>query len=152
MAIRKIDPKATFKIISQFDDALINETPDGLAALKLAGKQTRYEDYLEDLDESKLLLDEKLKPSRFVVRCLKNQEIADINERFTKVDVVGKKVDMVRTNAMFLETFQTGCLGVEDENGKVEKVDAEEIGFAVAVAMGSVISLFTSLGKHLKKQ
>lgn len=161
MAIRKTDPKAEFKIICQVDDAIINETAEELAALvtdKLDELQrpikleTRYERYLESLDESILVLDPAKKPSRFVIRCLKNSELADLNEKYTKVNVLSKTIDMVRTNQMFLEIFNLGCLGMENELGKSEKVTVDDIGFAAAVSMGSVISLFTSLGRHLKKQ
>lgn len=160
MAIRKTDPTAQFKIICQQDDAVINETTEELEALK-TGKfdeygreiklETRYERYLETLDESILKIDPDKKVNRFVVRCLKNSELAEMNERYTKVNVLNKTIDMVKTNQMFLETFQLGCLGLENENGKLEKVSVDDVGFAIAISMGSVISLFTSLGRHLKK-
>jgi hypothetical protein len=157
MAILKIDPTARFKLISQYDDAVIEETKEELDALKFFDEQgaermkpTRYQEYIENLDESKLKLDPTKTPDRFVFRCLTNGEQIAIQEKYAKVDVIQKKTDITSINAMFLEIFNTAILGVET-GGKMEKITAENVGLPVAISIGSVISLFTSLGKHLKK-
>jgi hypothetical protein len=160
MAIRKIDPTATFKVISQFDESVQHETPEEMEALK-TGKQdengndilnpTRFEQYLENLDDSLLRLKDGVPPTYFVIRCLKNSEVAELNEKHVVVNVVEKKIEHKNRQLMFLEMFDIGCLGTQTGDGKLEKTSGDEVGYAVAVAMGSVISLFTSLGKHLKK-
>lgn len=169
MAIRRVDPKATFRIISQFDEALIEETNEELEALKTgkkiptgqkdaAGKEitvdesrpTRYEDYVDTLDESKLRFKEGEKPTYFVIRCILNSEMAELNEKHLVIDPVSRKIEYKNRGQWFLDHFQRGCVGIE-QDGKVVPVSVDDLGNGVAMAMGSVISLFTSLGKHLKK-
>ncbi len=157
MAVRRIDPNAKFKVISQFDDAIIGETKEEIEALKFYDEQgvermkpTRYQIYIEDLDESKLLFDPTKVPTRFVFKGISNSELTEITQKYSVVDVLQKKTDIANVNAMFIEYFNRGVMGIE-ENGKVEKVTAESVGFGVAVGIGSIVSLYTSVGKNLKK-
>lgn len=150
MSIIRVDSKATFKIISQYDSALINETEEEMAQLKAEGKQTRYEDYLDNLDESKLQLKEGDKPTYFVVRCLKNTELAEIHQKHMVVDPVAKTSQARNASLMMLDHFKIGCLGIQNEDGTIQKLDADDVGFGVALSIGVAISTFTSLGKNLK--
>lgn len=171
MSIKRVDPKATFKIISQYDSALIEETPEELEALKTGkkvasgqmgadGKEimldesrpTRYEEYIDTLDETKLKFKEDETPTRFVIRCMLNSEMAELNEKHITIDPAKRKIEYKNRSLWFLEHFQKGCLGTVEEDGSVKPASSDDVGLGVAVAMGSVISLFTSIGKHLKKQ
>jgi hypothetical protein len=151
MAIKRTDPNARFKVISELDDALENETPEELAQLKAEKRPTRYEEYSENLDESKLRFRDGAKPTRFVFRCLKNAEVAEIQAKHVQVDTASKKIGMGNPALAFLDYFQVGCLGMENDAGQLEQVGPDDVGFGVAIGVGSVISLYTSLGKHLKK-
>ena len=146
MAIKRIDPKATFKVICEYDSVLVNETEEE----KVVGTPTRYESYIENLDESKLKLKEGDKPTYFVIRCLTNRESILNQEKYVEVDVVAKKSNVKNPTGMLLEMFNLACLGMEDENGKVVPVTSDDIGLGVAINIGSLINLYTSLGKNLK--
>jgi hypothetical protein len=171
MAIRRVDPKATFRVICEFDDALMRETPEELEALKTgkktasglfdaAGKEimidevnpTRYEQYIDTLDEAKLKFKEGEKPSYFLIRCLLNSEMAALNEKHITIDPVKKRVDYKDRNKWFLDHFDLGCLGIIEGNAlPAVQVNPDDLPVGVAIAVGSIISLFTSTGKHLKK-
>lgn len=159
MAIKKIDPKATWKLISSYDDAVIKETEEELEALKTGemdekGKEksnpTRYQRYMDDLDEAKLRLDPAASPTRFVIRCLLNDEQALLNSKYLEVDTVKKTYEYKNGLVMFLEVFNLACLGI-DEGGKIVKITANDIGYGPAAEIGSVIHHFSALGKNLKK-
>lgn len=151
MAIKRLDPTARFKIICVFDDALDLESQEELDAM---GKddRTRYQQYMENFDESKLKFKEGLSPTRFHVRCLKASEVAELNARYQKVDVVKKTIEIVNRSQMMIEIFNLGVIGIEDEEGKVSKIGADELEASVVIEIGSMISLLTTLGKNLKKQ
>lgn len=153
MAISRVDPNATFRLISDQDDAIIHETAEELAELRAAGDETftRYSRYAETLDEKILKFKEGAKPTYFVIRCLKNQEVAELQQKHIFVDPATKRIQFNNMNLAFLDYFNKGCLGMEDENGKLVKVSSEDVGLVVAIGIGSTISLFTSLGKNLKK-
>jgi hypothetical protein len=150
MSIIRVDSKATFKVISQYDSALINESDAEMEQLKKDGKQTRYEDYLDSLDESKLQMKEGDKPTYFVIRCLKNTELAEIHQKHMVVDPVAKTTQARNAGLMMLEHFKMGCLGIQNEDGTIQKLDADDVGFGVALSIGTTVSMFTSLGKNLK--
>lgn len=155
MAIKKLDPSARFRLICEYDDALIPETAEEMAALKADGddpKPTRYREYLENLDESKLKIRDGEKPSHFVIRCLTNQEMGDLQERHFDFDPKTKTQTFKGSKTgYFMELFRLGVLGMEDEAGKVVPTTPDEMPIGVMVAIGSAISIFTQLGKHLKK-
>lgn len=150
MAIRRVDPKATFKVICELDSAVIRENAEELAQLAADKKPTRHEDYLVDLDESKLKLDPNEKPNRFIVRCLKNDEYNEIQRKHMVLDVVNKTTTIRDNAAYFFELFEKACLGLEDENGVCQPVTYNEVGFGIAISIGASISLFTTLGRQLK--
>jgi hypothetical protein len=154
MAISRVNPSARFKVISELDDALERETPEELEALKQpdgTSLPTRYEQYAENLDESKLRFREGAKPDRFVIRCLRNEEVAEIQAKHLVVDTTAKTTKLGNPALAFLDYFKVGCVGLETAEGNTVKLGSDDVGFAVAVGVGSVIMLFTSLGKHLKK-
>lgn len=151
MSIKRVDPKATFKIISEFDSALISETQEELRELAKEKKDTRYMQYLESFDESKLIFKPDEKPTYFVIRCLLNSEFAVIQERHMEVNVETKTFRAKNSSLMMFDLFNTACLGMIDENGNTVKVTADEVGMAVATGIGATISMLTTLGKHLKK-
>lgn len=151
MAIRRLDPKATFKVVSQYDDAVIAETAEELELLKASKEKTRYEKYLESFNLADLKFKEDAKPTHFVVRCLQSLELAELNEKHIEANVVEKTMQFKERNKMLFEMFELGCLGIESENGKVEKIGTEELDAGVVIEVGSIISLMTTLGKNLKK-
>jgi hypothetical protein len=160
MAIRKLDPNAKFRLICELDDALISETSEELEALKTGKKDedgnetlnpTRYQEYLDDLDESKLKMRDGAKPSYFHFRCLTNEEMGILQEKYFDYDVKEKRPKFKGSKTeYFIELFRLGVIGLEDD-GQIAKVSANEVGYAVMVAVGSAVNIFTSLGKHLKK-
>lgn len=149
MAIKRLDPKATFRVVSQNDDSLVHESVE-----ELKGEPSRYEQFLDTLDLSKLKFKEdgSSKPTIFVVRALTNFEVADLNEKYFLFDTTTKKVKNVNQAKMLLEMFNLGCLGIEAENGSIEKVSDQEIGFQTAVEIGAIVNIIGTLGKNLKKQ
>jgi len=150
MAIKRLDPTAKFKVICIFDDALELETEEELKALGTDGK-SRYQEYMENFDESKLKFKEGQKPTRFHIRCLKANEVAELNAKYQKIDTVKKSIELINRNQMMLEIFNLAVVGIEDENGNVSKISSDELEFNVAVEIGSMVSLLTTLGKNLKK-
>lgn len=158
MAIKKVDPKAVFKVVTAFDDAILFETEEELAALKTKGKDgkeiqgpTRMDKYLESMDYTVLKFKEDSKPTIFHVRCLLANELAEINQKYQKYDVINKKVEFTDRNKMMLEIFDRGVIGMENSEGKLEKVLSNDLEYPVGVDLGSIISLITTLGKNLKK-
>lgn len=154
MAIAKLNPKARFKIVSQFDDAVEAEKPDELQppAEGAEAPKSRYEQYIEsDFDESKLKFKEGMKPDRIIIRALTADELAEINSKHIVVDTVGKKFITTERNKMFLTMFKMTFEGIESGDGSVSKPSFDEIPFQVQTEMGSIVSLITTLGKNLKK-
>lgn len=150
MAIKRVDPKATFKVVSRHDDALVSETKEELEALKAAGQDTRYEKFLESFDLSILKLKEGVQPTYFILRALKHEEMAQINERHFIFDASTRTVKAKNNADMLLEMFSIGCVGTE-ENGQPTKIDVDELPFEVAVELGGVVNVIGALGKNLKK-
>lgn len=152
MSIKRLDPKATFELICELDSALQSETPEELAAIKEAKGQTRYEQYLESLDESKLLIRDGEKPDRFVFRCLKNSETAELQTKHMQFNPETKSYS-AKNDALYLfDVFDRACLGLRQEDGSIDKINSDELGFSVAVNIGGAISIFTASGRHVKKQ
>lgn len=159
MAIKRLDPKALFLVISATDEALDNETDAELQSEEKnedgspKQKVTRYEEYIEELklDESKLKFKEGHTPDRFVLRALTADELADINSRYIYVDTLAKKMVYTNRNKMFLEMFTKTFQGLQGPNGSTQKVDTTELPYNVQIEMGAVVSLIASLGKNEKK-
>lgn len=151
MAIKKIDPNARFELVTAYDDALVFETDEEIAAAEKEGRQVRYQEYLKDVDLSKLMFKEGEKPTIFVVRCLLAEEIADVSSRYLVVDTVAKTQHYKDRNKMMLEYFKLGCLGIKGDKGQLEPTSADEVGFNIALDIGAQISLLTTLKKNLKK-
>lgn len=151
MGIMRVNPKATFRLICESDEAIQHESADELAELLAAGKPTRYERYSESLEEKDLVLKEGVKPDYFTVRCLKNSEFADIQGRHMVADTVNKKVTTKNASLMFLEIFNAACIGVEDGDGKTSPITSDELPFGVATSIGATIFNWTAVGKQLKK-
>lgn len=151
MAIKRVDPKATFRVVSQADDAVVQESPEEIAALKASKEKSRYDKFTESLAIGDLQFKEGVKPTYFHIRALLNSEKADIEEKYLVVDVEKKKITFKNQKKMLLEMFELGCVGIEDERGVVAKVVDGEIPYDVAIDIGSLISIATSLGKNLKK-
>lgn len=162
MAIKRLDPKAVFKVISQHDTAIETETQAEMDAQKLEPKEgqplppaplTRYEKYCADgvLDESALKFKDGQKPDRFLLRALTADETADINGRHVLYDTVNKRLIYPNRNKMFLEIFRTGFIGIESADGTTSKPDLAELEFDVQVELGALIHLMAALGKNEKK-
>lgn len=156
MAIKRLDPKAIFKVISTYDQALDNETAqellDNQSDLQNL-KVTRYEEYIGEanFDESKLKFKEGLKPDYILLKALSADDLADINGRYVLIDVVQKKTIITNRNKMYIEMFKAAYQGIESE-GKASKVPLDEIEYQIQIEMGAIASLIASLGKNLKKQ
>jgi hypothetical protein len=145
MAIKKLDPKARFRVVAQMDDAIDNNDYENDLS------KDRYAKYLDTLDMGVLKFVGDQKPSVFVVRPLTNLELADLNGRYLVIDAERKTASYRDQVKMFLEMFDLCCEGMENEEGKIEKVSSGEIPYGVASEIGSIISLIATLGKHAKK-
>lgn len=158
MSIKKINPDAKFKIVYELDDALETETVQELDTGEKAAdgspvlKQSRYEKYFNSLDIADLKFKEGMTPTVFIVRALKNFETAELNEKYISIDPATKRLTNKSPNKMYLEMFNTACLGEEKTDGTIVKILPDEIGFAVATNIGVMISLIGILGKNQKKQ
>lgn len=151
MAVKRIDPKATFKVVCQYDDALDNESEAELEALKaIPDSLSRYEKFLGSIDLNDLKFKDGLKPDVFVVRALTHAEMADINERYFSYDTVEKKLVNKNRSNMLVEMFDKACFGI-DQDGQIVKVASGELPFSVVVELGGIINLIGMLGKNLKK-
>lgn len=151
MAVKRIDPKATFRVIAESDDALESEGPLEQVQLLKEGKTSRYQQYLENLDESKLIFKEGAKPSYFQIRCLLPTEKAQMELKYTRPNLATGKVEVKDPILMMHEYFDSACDGIIGDDGKVEKVKADDLAPGVALQIGTVISIYTSVGKNLKK-
>jgi len=158
MAIKRLNPKATFKIISQTDTALDMETPEELVTGTDAEgnqilKESRYEKYVgnADFDESHLKFKEGQQPERFVVRALLADERAELNSKYTFVDTAAKRVVFTNRDKLFLDTFSKAFQGLEDANGVLQKLSPEELPYEVRVEIGALVQMLGNLSKNEKK-
>lgn len=151
MAIKRIDPRATFDIVSVYDESLVFETPEELEELKKSKELTRYEKYLESFDLSVLKIREGESPTLFRVRCLLASEKAELDERHQSFDMAKKTIEYKNRHAMMLDMFKKACLGIVNESGGLDKVGIDDIEYKVATDIGAAISILGSIGKNLKK-
>lgn len=141
MAIKRLDPSARFRVISQMDEAVVHDE-----------KKDRYQRYLENFDQKELSLKDDVKPTYFILRPLKNLELADINAKYLVVNPLEKTARYQDNMKMFLEMFDMCCEGTQvGEDGPIEKVKSDDIPLTVASEIGSIVSLIATLGKNLKK-
>lgn len=141
MSIKRLDPKARFRVISQLDEAVVRDEE----------LKARYEKYLESLDPAELKLKEGQTPTYFILRPLTHLQLADLNSRYLEVDVEKKTAKYKNQTKMFLEMFDLCCEGMQDGDGPMESISSEELAFGVAAEIGSMVSLIATLGKNLKK-
>lgn len=151
MAIKRINPNATFDIVSVYDEAIQHESPEELEALKASKELTRFEKYLENFDLSVLKFVEGEKPTLFRVRCLRAIEKAELDQKYQSIDVVNKRIEYKNRQEMMLDIFQKACLGIIGEDGQLEKVGYDDIEYKVAADVGAAISILGSVTKNLKK-
>lgn len=143
MAIKRLDPKARFRVVSQFDDAVDRSDSEA---------DTRYAKYLESLDLADLKFKEGATPTFFNIRTLSNLELADFNSRYLSVDPEKKHVTYKGQAKMFLEMFDACCESAQDgADGPAEKITSAEVPLTIAHEIGSIISLIGTLSKNLKK-
>lgn len=147
MAVKRLDPNATFDIVTLHDEALFFETNEELKAQE----NKNFEEYLQTFDLTKLKFKENEKPDLFRVRCLRVEEMAQINEKYVEYDVVNKQAIIKNKNNMLVELFKLGCLGIVEESGAIKKIGVDELEFKVILDIGASISLLGTLGKNLKK-
>lgn len=143
MAIRRLDPAARFRLVSQMDPA-VDRTDETEAA-------ARYAAYLESLDPGALKFKDGETPTFFTVRPMTNIELATFNSKYLKTDPEQKRSRYENQSQMFFEMFDLCCEGMQDGNDPMTKVTSNEVSYAVANEIGSIISLIATLGKHLKK-
>lgn len=150
MAVKRLNPEARFKIICEFDDSLVPETEAELTATA-PGAPTRYEQYLEELDESKLQFRDGAAPSRFVLRCLTSSELGCLQEEYFGYDEERKSQVFKGSRSKYIRrVFELCVISIIDENGVEAKVTPDEIGYGVMAAIGSTVSMFTALGRNSK--
>lgn len=150
MAIRLIDPKAQFEIVSEHDPSVIGETADELAELRKSDGSARYQKYMESLNVSDLKLADNEPPSMFVVRCLKNAELAALQEKYLSFDPKSAGLVLNNRTQYFVDIFNMCCLGVRQVDGSILKISDEDVGLKHASTIGAVIAYATTAGKNLK--
>ena len=149
MAIKRLDPKATFDYVCVYDEAIQHETSEELEAS--GAVQARFQDYLESFDINKLKFVEGKSPTLFRIRGLLSSEKAVIEEKYQEIDVVNKRIKYKNRQQMALDMFNLACIGIVNEDGTVEKVSADEVEYKVAQDVGAAIGLLGILSKNLKK-
>lgn len=150
MAVKRLNPKTTIKIVSQYDSAL------DLPPSTVEGEESpAWKEFVESFDLSVLKFKDGEEPSIFHVRPLLNTEMAEINEKYVHVDTAKKKVELKRYTSMLLEMFDIGCVGMEekDAEGKIKlvQIKSDEIPYRDATSLGSLVSILTNLGERSKK-
>lgn len=157
MSIKRVDPNAVFKVVCRFDDALEHETAEELKTDqkddqgKEVLKQSRYDKFLETLNLSDLKFKPDVKPTIFHLRCLKTKELANLNTKYLVVDTKNKTMDYRDYNSMVIEYFEKGVVGIEAEDGKLEKISPDDLEFKVVNEVGSIVLIMTSVSKNQKK-
>lgn len=143
--IKRINPAATFKVICSLDDALDRETPEEQASLTLEKKKSRYETYLEKLDESVLKFKAGSQPTRFIVRPLKSGEQAEFNEKFFAFDPVRRKIVVTNRAALLMAMFEKACTGIEDGGVTTPVKSADDVPYEASIEIGAVIQIISTL-------
>lgn len=141
--IKRLNPKATFRVVSQLDPAL----DFGATA---ASEHPAWLKFLENFDMSVLPVKAGETPTVFHIRPLLHSELAEINEEHMLVDTVKKRIEIKNRSAMLLAMFNKAVVGVE-ENGKVEPITADELPYGAAVSLGSLVSVVTNMERPAKK-
>ena len=154
MAIKLVDTSARFWIISEFDDALLSETPEELVELVKTNGETRFLKYSKTLDESNLKFVEGKQPTYFQHRALTEKERIGIQEQYFKVSTAdGKSKIEITDKAQYLrdQALKT-CLGVRNPDGSVTPVDFDNVfqGDQHLLSLGTTVALITMVGLHLK--
>ncbi len=168
MSIKRLDPNARYRVIAPQDEALDSESPEELKALEIALAEdeksdsaapkrnpTRYEKYIEQFDESCLRFKEGAKPTRFVLRALRNAETAMLNAKYYTYDTVSKRATNKDLSLYSIEVFGLAVLGIEEENeeGKTvpSKISSEELSLATVMEVAGCVTLLGQLGASSKK-
>lgn len=151
MSIKRIDPKATFDIVSVHDTAIVHESFEELEALKVSKEVSRFEKYLESFDLSTLKFKDDEKPTLFRVRCLLSNEKAELDQHYQTVDVVNKRIEYKKRHQMMLDIFSKACIGIVNSDGTLEKISVDDLEYKVSTDIGAAISILGSVSKNLKK-
>ncbi len=156
MAIKLIDSKARFEIVSQLDEAVVNEPlAELLDGVDTEGKPKykpgRFSKYMDTLSLSDLKLDEtKGAPTLFVVRCLTDKERAELQEKHLVVNTEKKTMEFKNQGQYLIDCFDLAITGIKNTDGSIQTVTSADVGFTHAQSVGGTISYMTSIGKHLK--
>jgi hypothetical protein len=146
MAIKRINPKATVKLVSVTDDAIDYEKSD----LKAYGTSLNLE-HVKFKDGAV--------PTYFIAQNISVPNQIDITEKHYKIippsrDADGKeipaKVDVTDRTNMLLKYFEAAVKEVE-EDGKVSSIMMDELHPIVVQEIGSYVMLRTTVGDELKK-
>lgn len=156
MAIRRIDPKATFKVVSPtYDEAidsenspsiideemkknqekLIAEKPELADQFKDPGKKLKY---MDTLDLADLKIVEGKTPTYFVIKNLLVQRKTELMAKHVLVDTSGKNSQMSNMMLLFIELFKECCTHIED-GGQLIKVSVDEFPAEIVQEIGSII-------------
>lgn len=153
MAIRKLDPKATTKLVSLKDEAVDVENSDLKA-------------YAETLDISAIKFKEGQKPTIFIAKNVPASVFAELNDRHYKVDDVtveekdlktGKtkapRIKLIDQTQMMLSYFTHGISGIEEDGKTQDMTDdlADTIPHDIKNEIGGYVFRRTNLGDKLKK-
>lgn len=146
MAIKRLDPKAVFKVISTTDDAVDKEKSD------LPG-------YATSLDLSKIVFVEGQVPTFFLVKNIGATDYIAIQERHFQVkppskDSEGKEikatVKVVDQGIMMLKYFEIAVKQIE-EGGQVIDISMDQFPPALLQEVGAYAMLHSELGDTIKK-
>lgn len=151
MAIKLIDNSAVFEVVSQYDDAIVNETPEEVEAIRAAGGSTRFDKYMDSLNLSDLVIKEGEAPTVFIVKGLTHKQRAELQEKHVSVDVTTKKVTTTDPQAYFADIYNLAVVGVKTSQGVTVQASAEEVGPMHSMSIGATVTHLTVLGKNLKK-
>ena len=148
--LKKIDPKAIVKTVSQFDEAIDTENSD-----MDKFEKTHNVEYLK--------FKEGEEPTYFLISNVMTTDQAKIQQEHYKVSMPDTSqmhgeelanakptIEQVGQSEMMLKYFSAGCKFIEEE-GKQSKSDVNVFPFTVIQEIGGFIMLRTAIGDDEKK-
>lgn len=148
--LKKIDPKATIKTVSQFDDAIDTENSD-------------MDKFEKTHDVKYLKFKEGELPTYFIISNVMTTDQAKIQQEHYKISMPDTSnmhgeelanakptIEQVGQSEMMIKYFSAGCKFIE-ESGKQEHADANVYPFTIIQEIGGYIMLRTAIGDDEKK-
>lgn len=149
MAIRRLNPNATTKLVSLTDEAVSDSTSE------------QKDKYRETLDTSALTFKEGVVPTFFLLKPIAAEAMASIQQNHLRFNAEKKSMEIVDAGTMTIRTFKASVVAIE-ENGKriplvsgeqagAEGVRFEEFDYLTVTEIGGYAQTLAILGDSVKK-